>query len=304
MIISNRAYPQPDTSAYSIPRRLTALLALALALATPPLLALLLGWYLSNPAPSRAGLPPAGFPVEDINLQSPTGTRLSAWFAPAEPERGAILLLHPLRGSRRTVLERALFLHEAGYSVLLPDFQAHGESGGTRITFGYREAGDARAALAWLRERLPGRPIGVIGVSLGGAAALLGDLHREVDALVLEAVYTTVEKAIANRLEIRLGAPGAWFTPLFTWQLGAFLGVEAGWLAPVEKIPGSLAPVLIIAGAGDQHTTLADSRALYAAAPEPRALWMLEDAAHVNFHRHAPDEYQRRVLGFLQTHLQ
>lgn len=298
---TNAPHP-PNTQGHALRRGLIVLLALALT--TPALLALLLGWYLSKPALSRIGPPPAGFPAETITLQSPTGTRLSAWFAPGEPERGAaILLLHSLRGNRLTVLDRARFLHEAGYSVLLPDLQAHGESEGGRITFGYRESADAQAALDWLRERLPGRPIGVIGLSLGGASALLGDLHQQVDALVLEAVYTTAEKAIANRLRIRLGAPGAWFAPLFSWQFPILAGVGADWLAPQARIGQSRAPILIIAGGKDQHTTLADSQALYDRAPSPKSIWVLEDAAHLNFHRHAPQEYQHRVLSFFQRYL-
>ena len=83
-------------------------------------------------------------------------------------------------------------------SVLLFDFRAHGESTGDRITFGALESVDARAALDFLRTELPAERIGAIGVSLGGAAALLGREPLPVDALVLEAVYPAIDVAIVG----------------------------------------------------------------------------------------------------------
>lgn len=67
------------------------------------------------------------------------------------------------------MLGRARFLQSEGYSVLLVDLPAHGESLGERITFGAREAAGVTSALAFLRNELPDERVGVIGVSLGAA---------------------------------------------------------------------------------------------------------------------------------------
>jgi fermentation-respiration switch protein FrsA (DUF1100 family) len=50
----------------------------------------------------------------------------------------------------------------------------------------------------------------------------------------------------------------------------------------------------------DEHTTPAETWALFAKAPEPRQLWMVPGAAHVDLYRVAPEEYRRRVLAFLE----
>jgi len=47
------------------------------------------------------------------------------------------------------------------------------ESPGERITFGHLEALDAEAAVEFARQRAPSERLAVIGISLGGAAALL-----------------------------------------------------------------------------------------------------------------------------------
>ena len=59
-------------------------------------------------------------------------------------------------------------------------------------------------------------------------------------------------------------------------------------------------PVFILSGTRDEHTTADETRALFAQAPEPKRLWLVPGAAHVDLHRFASREYERRVLGFLE----
>ncbi len=136
------------------------------------------GYYLSEPANYSIAPPPVSLAAETVTIPSASGSALAGWFVPAAPRAGAprtgaIVLMHGWTSTRRSMLARIRFLHDAGYAVLSLDFQSHGESLGTRITFGRLEALDAEAAIAWTKEKLPGEKIGVIGVSLGGAAAVL-----------------------------------------------------------------------------------------------------------------------------------
>ena len=55
------------------------------------------------------------------------------------------------------MIDRGRFLRRAGYSVLLIDFQATGETKGDHITFGWKESQDVLAAMnffARLIERI------------------------------------------------------------------------------------------------------------------------------------------------------
>ncbi|HEY0180564.1 MAG TPA: alpha/beta fold hydrolase, partial [Dokdonella sp.] len=126
-------------------------------------------------APDRraVGATPADLGARAVAIDSGSGARLQGWFVTGRAHRGAVLLLHGVHANRLAMLGRARFLAAAGYAVLLIDFRAHGESGGDAITFGRLESRDARAALAFLRDAAPGERVGVIGVSMGGAAALL-----------------------------------------------------------------------------------------------------------------------------------
>jgi fermentation-respiration switch protein FrsA (DUF1100 family) len=197
------------------------------------------------------------------------------------------------------MVERAGFLHRAGYSLLLFDAQAQGESPGEHITFGYLESLDSQAAVAFLRSQLPAERIGYLGVSQGGAAALIGPAPLPVQALILEAVYPTLREAVIDRMGIRLGPLGRYLAPLLLMQVQPRVGVDPDSVAPIEGIRHIRAPLLLIAGDQDRHTLLSESQRLFEAAPEPKDLWVIPGASHVNFHRFDPAAYEHRVLEFL-----
>lgn len=211
--------------------------------------------------------------------------------------------MHGVRANRLSMLGRARFLAHAGYTILLFDFQAHGESPGEHITFGYLESRDARAAVGFLRQRAPGERIGVIGVSMGGAAALLATPPLEADALVLEMVYPTIYQAIDDRLEMRFGKLGRALTPLLSWQLKPRLGFSTADLRPIDKVGNIRVPKLFIAGANDEDTRIEESRAIFAAAAEPKKLWVVNQAKHEDLLRFASQEYEREVLQFFDRYL-
>jgi fermentation-respiration switch protein FrsA (DUF1100 family) len=100
--------------------------------------------------PSQLANCPNDLPVNPFQFSSESGSTIHGWFIPGQEQGGAVVLMHGVRGNRTSMLERARFLSHAGYAVLLFDFQAHGESPGKQITFGYLESRDARAAVSFL----------------------------------------------------------------------------------------------------------------------------------------------------------
>src|SRR5262249_18502377 len=160
-----------------------------------------------------------------------------------------------------------------------------------------------------VRERLPGERIGAVGSSLGGAAAVLGPTPLAVDALVLESVYSEIGTAIANRIRVVLGArvgglvarPMAW---LFEAVLPPFLGIDPANLRPIDRMASIKAPLLMAAGTRDTRTTMAETMAMFARAPQPRLLWTVDGAGHVDLEGFAPEAYRAHVLAFLAGWLQ
>ena len=162
----------------------------------------------------------------------------------------------------------------------------------------WRERLDVLAAVQFLNTRLPGRQVGVVDVSLGGAATLLATPSLRVDAAVLDAVYPSIDRAVKNRLDDQLGPFGTWVAPLLLLQLHARLGVAADDVKPVDHVAQLGYPLFVIAGSADRYTTIDDTRRLFAAAREPKELWVIQGAAHVDFFDFAGAAYEGRLLAF------
>lgn len=257
----------------------------------------LIGGTLLAPACCSVGPPPKQWTVESVTLKNKLGGKIAAWYVPAEGARATVVLLHPIRGNRRTMLGRATLLHDAGYTVVMIDMQAHGESPGEAITLGYLERYDAAAAVEFARAKDPRHRIGVIGWSLGGAAALLAS-PLDIDAMVLEAVYPTVDEAVVDRLARRVGPLSHLVAPLLIWQLGPRLGINASDLRPIDHVAKIACPVLVAAGEGDEHTTIAESRRMFEAAVEPKEFVVFRGAKHEDFLAFDKELYKSRVLAF------
>jgi fermentation-respiration switch protein FrsA (DUF1100 family) len=259
----------------------------------------LVGNALVAPAQRPANLP-AQFAGSEVSFPSASGATLRGNLLKGRQGGGIVILMHGVRGNRGDMAQHAQFLHAHGYSVLLFDFQAHGESVGRKITSGYLESMDAAAAVDFARKQVPGEKIALLGASLGGAAALLAEPPLPVDAMILEMVYPDIRRAVENRIAIVLGDWARIFSPLLTWQIKARIGISADWFSPERRIANLRCPKMIIAGAKDRHTTPADTNSLFAAAAEPKELWIIEDGSHENLHARAGVEYERRILAFLE----
>ena len=261
------------------------------------------GSVLVKPANCAIGKPPADLPVQSVEFPSSSGATLHGWVIRGQSGKGVVILLHGIRANRWQLTSHARFLSHAGYSVLLFDFQAHGESVGRHITAGYLESRDAAAAVDFIHQTIPGEKVCVSGFSMGGAAAVLAEPPLQVNAMILESVYPTIEQAVTDRLETRFGWLGKIGAPFLTWQLKPRLGIGREDLCPIRQVGNISVPKFFIAGTADHDTTVQESRDLFAAAAEPKQLWLVDGATHIDMDAFAKDEYEKRVLDFLARNL-
>lgn len=260
------------------------------------------GGQLLAPRPAAIGPPPADLHAEPVAITGESGSIHGLWI-PGRADKPSVLLLHGIRANRLAMVGRARLLAKHGYSVLLIDLSAHGESPGDVITLGLHESAGVQSAREWIQTKRPGWPIAAIGVSLGGASILLGPSPSGFDAVVLEAVYPDAQSALQNRMAMRFGRAAPALGKLLEMQVKPRLGISLDQLRPIDHIAAIGAPVMVIAGGRDRHTTPAQSAALFARAKDPKEYWLLPQAAHQDFQRLDPAGYEARAIGFLQQHL-
>ncbi len=249
-------------------------------------------------------------PAEAVHIASSDGIILAGSYWPAPGGRAgrsapAVLLLHGNNNTRGSMTRLAEWLNGQGYGVLTVDFRGHGQSTPAIKSFGLKEADDAHAAFAWLQERQPGAKIGVVGYSLGGAAAVLGDKGPvPADALAMLAVYPDIRHAIRNRLSSQMNPWGAaLMEPLLSFQALPRYGAWPSDLAPVEALKQVKAPVLVMGGADDRSTPPEETRQLYEAVKDHGELRIIDGASHRYMGGLMNEETRAELLAFLKREL-
>ena len=284
-------------------RSLRILLVVSLALSVVFAVALwVVGGKLVASANRSVGLPPTDLPLQTISITTKAGNTLAAWHGPNSEATATVVLLHPVRADRRSMLGRARFLYERGYSVLLVDLQAHGESQGENITIGYLEKLDVIAAVDFVKQDQPEHKIGIIGWSLGGASTLLAS-PLDVDAIVIESVYPTVTDAVYDRVAIRIGPLKHVVAPALLWQLKPRLGIAPEDLRPIDFIDQVDCPLLMLAGDADLHTPIGETKQMFAEAVEPKQLVVFPEAEHQDLFKFDRVLYTSEVGDFFDVYL-
>jgi pimeloyl-ACP methyl ester carboxylesterase len=248
-----------------------------------------------------------GLALDDIWIPGPRG-KLAAWYLPAT--NGCTLICcHGINDNRGQWLRQVARLHrERGYGALLFDFAGHGQSEGDEVTYGIREVHDVAAVLAYLRGRgdVDMARLGIIGYSLGAITAVLAAAQQpDLRAVVIESGFSDVERDIGVLFHRFTGFPAFPLAPLVVFWGQRIAHVGLSHVRPALVI-GQIAPraVFIISdlkdGIADEPR---DGEELYAHAGEPRRLWQVSDAAHVQAFNEHPDEWIARVEAFLDEHL-
>jgi dipeptidyl aminopeptidase/acylaminoacyl peptidase len=268
----------------------------------------------ANTHPPRYPLhvPPSEYQAEyeTISFVSEDGFPLKGWLVrPPHPraKSSAIIICHGVGANKSDFTELAASLARRGYFVLLFDFRAHGESGGSRTSLGYHEQKDVLAALSVLKARkdIDLHRIGIYGFSMGGSTALLvAARFGAFSAVAVDSAFTSL------RDQARGAIRGFYHLPSFPFLHLAIFGYELYFrtrvenVAPVNVIANiSPVPLLIIAGEGDRLIPADNGRKLYSAAGEPKELWIIPGADHGGTLAAAGSEYEKRVGEFFDKNL-
>jgi alpha-beta hydrolase superfamily lysophospholipase len=298
--------------------RIVAILAFA-----PPLLAAVMGW-LAAPNflhPARRPLTPdllreadASFAVtrshrEDFQVTAPDGAILRGWkVRPPNPNDSWVLLFHGVADNRIGVIGQSEFLLRAGYSVMMMDARAHGESGGAMATYGWLERYDTHPIVDALEKEEHPAHLFALGESMGAGIALQSAaVEPRIEAVVAEARFASLREASYDYagpqeyplLGKILFAPGAW---MMLRRGGQLAGFPAADVSPEKAMAFRPIPVLLICDLADTTLPCRHAERIYAAARGPKSLWMVPGAFHTAALGFAPVEFRRRVLSFyLQT---
>jgi alpha-beta hydrolase superfamily lysophospholipase len=231
-----------------------------------------------------------GLPFEEVWLTvagdgDGARERVHGWWIPGPDATAPTLLyLHGARWSLSNNLFRIQRLQRMGFAVLAIDYRGFGRSDG-ELPSEAQAYDDAQAAWQHLRllEPDPRRRF-AYGHSLGGAVAIeLATRNDDVAGLIVESTFTSM----ADMAE-KMGYGNL--------PIGLVLTQRFDSLAKVAAVK---APVLFVHGTSDRFVPAEMSERLYAAAPEPKRLLLVESGNHSNVSSVAFEKYQAAVRDLL-----
>ena len=245
----------------------------------------------------------AGVAYEDVSFPTTDGLELRGWFFPAaQPGAPAMIYAPATSHDQRSGLSLVPAFHDAGYHVLLFSYRGHALSDGRRgsFTYGGAESRDVEAAARFLSESKGIGRIGVIGHSAGAVSAILSAARNHlIGAVVAVAPYNCVSEVWQT------SRPSIVPAPILNWALWVAektRGFDREQVCPVRVVEQiAPRPLLVIHGTEDRRITEAQVRELYAAAAEPKSLWLVDGASHDGIRNPVLDNLSEDVISFLDS---
>ncbi len=245
-------------------------------------------------------------PAEEV-LFSPTegNHKVSGWYIPRSSATTTVVVSPGYRTLKADVLGMAAFVWRAGHNVLVFEYHGHGMDVGTSITLGYSEINDFLGAVAYAKERSPETRLGVLAYSMGAAVAIMGTVRsKEVEALIADSAFATHTGVVDFHFRRVFHLPStfvAWMADNLLWWRAGYRFHQVEPLGDIAKIAPR--PILIIQGGKDSIVDPRDGPLLYAAAQEPKEIWLLPNADHCGSYFEDRVEYVNKIVNFFDLHL-
>jgi uncharacterized protein len=241
---------------------------------------------------------------EEVSFHTEDGLRLIGWWLPRPESRRVVVGLAGHRSAKADMLGIGSGLWRAGNNVLLFDWRSRGQSQVAQHSLVYYEMRDAAAAVGYALSRVPDARLGLIGFSMGASVAIqLATQSPDVHAVVADSPFTGIAELVAHgaarwRLPARLVVPMA--DALTSWRYGYRFGA----VRPIEAVAAvSPRPLLLIHSSTDTLIPVAQAHQFFAAAREPKELWIVQGTEHCGGYFADRAGYVARVAGFFEQYL-
>lgn len=237
-------------------------------------------------------------PYEVLEFGSLNGKQLSAiLFKTNSPPKGTVVHCHGNFGNISCHYMGSEFLTRYGFDVLVFDYQGYGASEGTPSPRETIQDGIAAVRYAQAHLRNPETGVVLLGQSLGAAVAtVVAAKEPLVKAVVLEAgfySYRSIARAALKK-------------SMLTWPLYPFYPLFLGSTFDPWRFVGKISPrpIYFIHGNRDKVVPSWMTEKLFEKAQEPKRIWIIGGADHLECRRDAGEKYEKNIADFFEKALQ
>jgi len=244
-------------------------------------------------------------PHEDVFIQSKDGLKLHGTFFKKGNSKKIMIGFHGYTGcGMKDLVGVSNYYLNNGYSVLLVDERAHGDSEGTYIGFGCLDREDA---LEWIRyvikENGEDCEICLHGVSMGGATVLMSsglELPKQVKAIVSDCAFTSAWEVFAHVLKEMYHIPA---TPILT-AADQMVRKRAGYSLKqcnaAEEVKKAKVPILFIHGNRDTFVPCRMCYELYQSCASMKDIMIVDGASHAESFYKEQERFEQKLDAFFK----
>lgn len=243
-------------------------------------------------------------PQEDVYLEAVDGLKLHATYFPQGEEKKVVLCFHGYtsEGMKDYIALSGYYLKK-GYSMLLVDERAHGESEGEYIGFGCLDRQDALCWLDWILERC-GEDVEILmhGTSMGGATVLMAsglELPSQVKGIISDCGFTSPKEVFTHVLHSMYHLPAFPAIPAADVLNKRLAGYGMDECNAAREVRKATIPILVIHGDADTFVPVSMCEEIYENIASPKKKLIVEGAAHAESYYKDTESYEQALDEFI-----
>lgn len=243
-------------------------------------------------------------PKEDIYVEAKDGLRLHGTYFPQGEENKVVLCFHGYTSEgMKDYLALSGYYLKKGYSMLLVDERAHGESEGEYIGFGCLDRQDALCWLDWILERC-GEDVEILmhGTSMGGATVLMAsglELPAQVKGIISDCGFTSPKEVFTHVLNSMYHLPAFPAIPAADVLNRRLAGYGMDECNAAREVRNATVPILVIHGDADTFVPVSMCEEIYENIASPKKKLIVEGAAHAESYYKDTESYEQALDEFI-----
>lgn len=274
------------------------------------------GWSLTHPAHNKIVETPTKYDLkyENISFSSKLdAVDLKGWWIPAQNNNSitnsskTVIFAHGYKDTRDLSKIHALALAkriaQEGYNVMLFDFRNSGESGGKVTSVGLFETDDMLSAIQYAKVNKKSEQISLLGWSMGAAVSIMaGTKSPYVNTIIADSSFSDLNTYLKVNLPVWSNLPNVPFTTEIMSLFRILERMDPKKVSPYKAVNNlGNRKLLLIHSKDDKAIPYENSKQIYNSVRDKSKveLWLTDKADHIRTYLLYKDEYENRVITFL-----
>ena len=244
-------------------------------------------------------------PHSDVFINAKDGIKLHGTYFPVEDESKVVICFHGYtsEGMKDYIALSGYYLKN-GYSMLVVDERAHGQSEGEHIGFGCLDRFDALCWINFIIEKCTDKvQILLHGTSMGGATVLMTsglDLPKQVKGIISDCGFTSPKYVFTHVLHTMYHMPAFPIIQITSAANKLIAGYGMDDCNAAREVKKAKLPILLIHGDADFFVPCRMCDEIYENCASPKKKLIVQGASHAESYYKDTAAYEQALNDFIE----